>query len=107
MAILISFLTFVSTFLGGLVGLRYKDKSHLILGFTAGVLLGVIAFDLLPEIINLITETKVEVILPMLGLVGGFLIFHIIEKSLVIHTAHEQEYGSHHHPPSVLFRPQP
>jgi len=34
-----SFITFCSTFLGGLVSLRFKDKLHLILGFTAGVLL--------------------------------------------------------------------
>lgn len=103
MAILISFLTFISTFLGGLIGLKYKDKFHLILGFTAGVLLGVIAFDIFPEIIVLIEETKIEAIMPMLALVAGFLIFHIIEKSLIIHTAHEQEYGKHHHPTVGVF----
>jgi ZIP family zinc transporter len=34
----------------------------------------------------------------MIALVCGFLGFHIIEKGLLIHNAHEGEYGSHHHP---------
>jgi len=60
MVIILSLLTFVSTFLGGLVGLKYKDKLHLILGFTAGVLLGVVAFDIFPELIELLEKTQTE-----------------------------------------------
>ena len=45
--LLVTALTFCSTFCGGLVGLRYRDKLHLILGFTAGVLLGVVSSVLL------------------------------------------------------------
>ena len=91
-------LTFVSTLVGGLVGLKYKDKLHLILGFTAGVLLGVIVFDIFPEIITLVGELGVDPVRPMLALVAGFLIFHILEKTLLIHHAHEEEYGPHKHP---------
>jgi ZIP family zinc transporter len=36
--------------------------------------------------------------LPMLGLAGGFLVFHVIEKFLVIHHSHEQDYAAHKHP---------
>ncbi len=75
MAIILTLLTFVSTMIGGLVGLRYKDKLHLILGFTAGVLLGVISFDIFPEIINLVHEVNVPAIYPMVALVLGFLGF--------------------------------
>lgn len=98
MIIILSFLTFVSTFLGGLVGLRYKDKLHLILGFTAGVLLGVVAFDIFPEMIELIEKTQIPSPLAMGALVAGFLIFHILEKLLIIHHAQEEEYGKHKHP---------
>lgn len=98
MPIAISLLAFLSTFIGGLVGLRFKDKFHLILGFTAGVLLGVVAFDILPEIIELIQITQVSSLYPMISLVTGFLIFHILEKMLIMHNAHEEEYGKHHHP---------
>lgn len=91
-------LTFVSTLIGGLVGLKYKDKLHLILGFTAGVLLGVVAFDILPEIIEMVGQLQVAPIQPMIALVLGFLIFHILEKTLLIHHSHEEEYGPHKHP---------
>lgn len=91
-------LSFVSTFFGGLVGIKYRDKLHLILGFTAGVLLGVIAFDIFPEIISLVGELDADPVRPMLGLVFGFFIFHILEKVLLIHHAQEDVYGKHKHP---------
>jgi ZIP family zinc transporter len=34
----------------------------------------------------------------MVALTVGFLLFHISEKYLLIHHAHETEYGKHHHP---------
>ncbi len=98
MAIFISFLTFVSTFLGGLLGLKHKDKLHLILGFTAGVLLGVVSFDIFPEIIELLDKTGTKPVVAMGALVIGFLVFHILEKLLLIHHSKEEEYGEHKHP---------
>src|SRR3990170_795905 len=91
-------LTFVSTLLGGLVGLKYRDKLHLILGFTAGVLLGVVSFEILPEIFNLLSQQEIDPIRPMMALVGGFLIFHIFEKVVLIHHGNEDLYGQHKHP---------
>src|SRR6185436_2217410 len=32
------------------------------------------------------------------ALVAGFLIFHILEKSISIHHSHEDEYADHKHP---------
>lgn len=96
--ILLSFLTFISTFLGGLFSLRYKDKLHLILGFTSGVILGVVAFDIFPEIIQIVSETHIDPTRPMIALVIGFLVFHILEKLLLIHHGHETQYPPHKHP---------
>lgn len=92
------FLTFISTFLGGLFGLKYKDKMNLILGLTAGVILGVIAFDIFPEIITMTQRLGINSTAPMIALVCGFLIFHIAEKFLLIHHSHEDQYGPHTHP---------
>jgi len=97
-AVLLAALTFVSTLLGGLTALKNRDKMHRLLGYTAGVLLGVVAFDLLPEIFHTLSDLKLEPIYPMIALVCGFLIFHIIEKSILIHHSQEQEYEVHHHP---------
>ena len=83
--VIITILTFFSTFLGGLFGLRHHDKLHLILGFTAGVLLSVVTFDIFPEIIALINQTHLDPKIPMIALVLGFLAFHVLEKSLLIH----------------------
>ncbi|MEI7689178.1 MAG: ZIP family metal transporter [Candidatus Nomurabacteria bacterium] len=92
------FFTFISTFLGGLFGLRHKDKMNLILGLTAGVILGVIAFDIFPEIISLTQKLGVSSTSPMIALVCGFLIFHIAEKLFLVHHSHEDQYGPHTHP---------
>src|SRR5581483_9783635 len=97
MTIFFSLLTFVSTFVGGLVGLKYKKHLHLILGFTAGVLLAVVAFDILPEIHRLSPLDK-NFASGMIALVLGFLIFHIVEKWILIHHMHEEHYGEHKHP---------
>lgn len=97
-AVLLSVTTFFSTLLGGLTALRFRDRLHRFLGYTAGVLLGVVAFDLLPEIIDLVHETHIPTIMPMLALVVGFMVFHIVEKSILIHHSQEHEYELHHHP---------
>ncbi len=89
--------------LGGLVGLKWKDKRHLMLGFTAGVLIAVVAFDILPEIFELVEDTGFDLRFPMIALVVGFLIFHIAEKSLLIHHVHEDQYGDHKHPTVGVF----
>lgn len=90
--------TFFSTLFGGLFALRNRDRLHLILGFTAGVLLGVVAFDLLPEIFDLTNSTGSSITWAMFALVVGFLLFHTVEKLTLIHHAHEGEYGDHKHP---------
>lgn len=97
-ALLLSLTTFVSTSAGGLFALRFRDRLHLILGFTAGVLLGVVSFDILPEVFTLASEQGMDPIGPMIALVAGFLLFHSIEKLALIHHAHEESYADHHHP---------
>jgi uncharacterized transporter YbjL len=48
--VLLAALTSISTSLGGLFTLRTKDRFHLVLGLSAGLLLGLVAFDLNPTI---------------------------------------------------------
>jgi len=97
-AIIFSIITFFSTLLGGLFAIRFKNKLHLIMGFTAGVILGVVSFDILPEIISQVNENNIRPIEPMIALVSGFLLFHILEKTILIHHMHEGEYAEHRHP---------
>lgn len=83
---------------GGLIGLRNKDRLHRFLGYTAGVLLGVVAFDLMPEIFKELTAQHRSATGAMIALVCGFLVFHIVEKSILIHHTNEAEYEVHKHP---------
>ncbi len=96
--ILVAFGAFVSTFLGGLFAIKFKEKIHLIMGFTAWVLLGVVFFDIFPEIIEQIQETWIPSVSVMIALVLGFLLFHILEKTILIHHNHESDYAIHRHP---------
>lgn len=99
--VLIALTTFGSTLLGGLFAMGNRDRLHRILGFTAGVLLGVVAFDLLPEIFTLTNSTHSDFTVPMVALVVGFLAFHIVEKLTIIHSAHEGEYAAEHRHPQL------
>ncbi|MCX6796318.1 MAG: ZIP family metal transporter [Candidatus Falkowbacteria bacterium] len=94
---------FFSIFLGGLFAVRFKDKLHLIMGFTAGVLLGVVSFEILPEIVFQVNKNNYNFIESMIALVIGFLLFHILEKTIVIHHAHESDYADHKHPQVGIF----
>lgn len=96
--ILLTLATSVSTFAGGLFALRFRDRLHFILSFTAGVLLGVVSFDLLPEIFELARAQGTDVGAAMIALVVGYLLFHSIEKFVLVHHVHETDYAAHHHP---------
>src|ERR1700675_4231928 len=97
-AVLLSLATFISTCAGGLFALKFRDRLHFILSFTAGVLLGVVSFDILPEIFELAHAQQIDAIGAMIALVVGFLLFHSLEKFVLIHHVHETDYVAHHHP---------
>ncbi len=97
-AVILSLFTFFSTLAGGLFALKNKDRLHFIMSLTAGVLMGVVFFDIMPEIFELSKENNVDVIQPLAVLVGAFLLIHILEKFAIIHASHEEEYAVHRHP---------
>jgi len=95
--IFLSLFTFISTLLGGLFGIKNRDRLHYIMSFTAGVLVAVCFFDILPEVVNLSAEKHFPIINAFIAVVVGFLVFHILEKTVIIHHAHEEEYAKHAH----------
>ncbi|MFC5824246.1 ZIP family metal transporter [Nonomuraea insulae] len=97
MPILLSPAAFLMTLLGGLVADRVGKHRHLVLGFAAGVMLGVVAFDLVPETL---VQSPFRVHggpLPMLTFALAFLAIHIVERSMGLHDAHEGDYATHRH----------
>ena len=97
-AVLFSIVTFFSTYFGGLLAVKLRNKLNLIMGFTAGVILGVVFFEIFPEIIEQVEANHFAPSGIMAALVAGFLIFHILEKAILIHHAHEGDYADHIHP---------
>jgi ZIP family zinc transporter len=95
--ILLSILTFVSTLLGGLFAVKNRHRLHYIMSFTAGVLIAVCFFDIMPEIFSIARENNLDPMPSLIAIVVGFFVIHVLEKFAVIHGSHEEEYASHGH----------
>lgn len=100
MVIIISIAAFLSTLLGGLIAIRFKDKLHLIIGFSAGAVLGLVFFDLIPESIKLGSKFyDVNMISVIIAL--GFIAYLILDRVVTMHShshdgCHEDlDQGSH------------
>ena len=97
MVILIAFATFISTLLGGLFALRFKDKLHLVLGFSAGAVISVAFFDLLPEAIMLGGQYYDPATILQFTAVG-FMVYLILDRLVFYHAHHgddEREHVAH------------
>ncbi len=97
MVILIALATFVSTLVGGLFALRFKDKLHLVLGFSAGAVIGVAFFDLLPEAIELGEKFHTPQFTLTVTAVG-FLFYLVLDRLIFFHGhddshAHAEPHG--------------
>lgn len=96
LGIAVAVITVLGTAVGGLLALRTRDKMHLLLGFSGGLLLGLAAFDLIPEVFDLSTDKLFKVPTVMVCLVAGFLLLHIIERISGAHEPVETEYVHDH-----------
>lgn len=79
MIALVIIATVICTLLGGFFALKFKDKLHLILGFSAGTVLGVALFDLLPESIDL-TANNLDIKTVMILVAAGFASYLFIDR---------------------------
>lgn len=90
--------------LGGYTALRSRQWLSWAMALTAGLVLGLVTFDLLPEIFDLVQSANFDPVWPMAALTGGFLAFHLIEKFIPLHEAGEENYGPHRHPKLGITR---
>ena len=95
-AIILAGLTALSTFAGGALALKAKDRLHLVLGLSAGLLLGLVAFDLLPEVFELGSQEFLHAPVVSIALIGGFLLLHFYERIFGSHEPAESDYGHDH-----------
>jgi ZIP family zinc transporter len=96
LAILFSAVTVIATALGGILALKASDRFHLVLGLSAGLLLGLVGFDLWPEVFEMNKSTFGGVPAVAVAILVGFLSLHLIEGLFGGHEPAESDYGHDH-----------
>ncbi len=86
----IAFLASVATFIGGSFALRFRDRLHLILGFSAGAVAGVALFDLLPEAMSL-SEPYHSAATIALFIALGFFGYLVLDRLILLHSHTEDD----------------
>lgn len=95
-AIILAAATALATFAGGTLAIKSKDRLHLVLGLSAGLLLGLVAFDLLPEVFEMGTKEILHAPATSVALIAGFLLLHFYEQLFGSHEPAESDYGHEH-----------
>ncbi len=97
-ALIFSFITFIAILLGGFLAIKLRNKIHYVISFTAGVLLAVVFFEIIPEIFEVAIKNDIEITRAFVALIIGFLFIHVVEKVAALHHHYEDEYSDHKHP---------
>jgi ZIP family zinc transporter len=95
-AIILAAVTALATLSGGYIAIKSKDHLHIVLGLSAGLLLGLVAFDLLPEVFEMGTKEFLHAPVVSIALIGGFLLLHFYEQIFGSHEPAESDYGHDH-----------
>lgn len=84
----------LTTLVGGMFALKLKDKLHLVLGFSAGAIIAVVFFELIPEALTLgsvyfatgtlITFTAM-----------GFFAYMVLDRFVLLHMHSEGDHCAH------------
>lgn len=77
----IAFATLLATMAGGLFALKLGGRLPLILGFSAGAVLGVAFFDLLPESLAMGGKTPTVLAVAL----AGFFLYALLDRALTLH----------------------
>jgi ZIP family zinc transporter len=78
--------TGLATFVGGACALRLQSRQHLVLGFSAGAVIAVALFDLLPEAVEL-SGGRATLVSAMLG--AAFFGYMLLDRASLITTSGE------------------
>ena len=96
MVYFVAALIIIFTLLGGVFAIRFRDKLHLILGFSAGAVFAVALFDLLPEAIELTSGSYSTEIVTLLT-AAGFALYLILDRFFSIHKHDDKCCKDEHH----------
>ena len=85
MAIVLGLVAGLFTLLGGFFALRIKRHMALVLGFSAGAVVGVALFDLLPEALDLAGARSAPLVLTLAAI--GYAAYHLLHRSAARYAA--------------------
>jgi len=83
-----------ATMIGGGFALHLKDKLHLVLGFSAGAVLAVAFFDLLPESLRIGSASYGPGVLITFTAIG-FFAYTVLDRVILLHAHSDTEHGAH------------
>ena len=89
----ISCAAFVATMVGGLFAVSLRDRLHLVLGFSAGAVLGVSFFDLMPEAVETGAAWGSRDVLLFCAV--GFFLYTLIDRAVILHSHGDGNRGHH------------
>ena len=102
MAVFVALCAFLMTLVGGWTAQRVTDRRHLVLGLAGGLMLGVVGLDLLPEALRAAGDEVFGVPAALLLFVAGFLLAHLVERTLAGRQAsHGGDEAHDHRAPEV------
>ena len=80
--------------------MRLKDKLHLVLGFSAGAVVAVSLFDLLPEALEIGSSHKASTLLSWLML--SFMLYLVLDRVKLLHRDVQEGAHSHREQQAIL-----
>jgi ZIP family zinc transporter len=97
LTVILTSLAGLSTLTGGLIAIRARHRVHLLMGLGAGVLLGAVFFDLLPESLSVAIKEGWNIRICLAIVIVGFLLFYLTERLLVLHACPEDDCSNQAH----------
>ena len=91
----LAIVTFISTLAGGLVAVRFRRILQYLFAFSAGALIAITFFDVLPESLAIAESAGLPAERLMVTLVATFIFFTVLERLFLTHHHHEDEEHGH------------
>ncbi len=75
-------IAFIMTLLGGAFGVKYRRNIIILMAFTAGVLIALSLFELIPEIFSLAQKTQASINSALFTIASGFIFLYAVNQYL-------------------------